>query len=89
MTFSLSASGAVHEVKDALVSQAEQYLDEGTTHVVSFLHNLLDRVNAPNTVTVSASGHTGPDGCSGSFQVMPTTPTLTQSQGQPEQPPVS
>lgn len=71
MSFSLSASGAVQQVKDSLLTQAEHHVDNGVDHVVTFIHNLVDRLEAPHGVNVSASGHTGADYASGTFSISP------------------
>lgn len=71
MTFSLSASGPVSDVKNALVSQAEQYAGNGAHHVTSMIQNLLNDLENTTHVLVSASGHAGTDGAQFGVTITP------------------
>lgn len=73
MTFSFSNSGPVQQVKDYLISTAEQYTDDAVHHVADLVHRLIDTLQAPHGVSVSVSGHGSPTGVnlSGNITALP------------------
>lgn len=74
MTFHFSTSGPVQQVKEYLVSTAEQYVDDGVHHVEALLQKLVDAIANEHGVSVSASGHSSASGASLSVQVTPGRP---------------
>lgn len=89
MTYSLGASGTVDEVKNVLESQANQYVDDAVGHVKDLLHKVLDIVQAPHGVSVSAQGHGSPGGFSANISVVPAAPPTPSSPPPSDPAPVS
>jgi len=75
MTFSLGASGAIDEVKNTLIIQAEQYTSELADHVSALVHKVLDTLDAPHGVSASASGSGSPSAYSVSVSARALTPS--------------
>jgi len=89
MTFSLGASGTVQEVKNTLIQQAQQYTSEAAGHVVDLLHKVVDILDAPHGVSVSASGHGNANSFSASISASPLSPPSPDSTPEPTTGPVS
>lgn len=89
MTYTMSASGTVDEVKNTLTLQAEQYAEDMVGHVKDLVHKALDTLIGSTGASVSVSGHTGPDGFTCSINATPHTPSPAQTTPPQDPQPVS